>query len=70
MLQAEVLRIVGRGDDVRDLRFGGVERGGLYCKLACIARFDGNRVYLSTPPSPDPLTGTMTMRTMTWEKVT
>ena len=35
-----------------------------------IARFDGNRVYLSTPPSPDPLTGTMTMRTMTWEKVT
>jgi hypothetical protein len=35
-----------------------------------IARFEGDRVYLSTPPSPDPLTGTITTRTMTWEKVT
>ena len=35
-----------------------------------IARFEGNRVYLSTPPSPDPLTGTISTRTMTWEKVT
>jgi len=34
------------------------------------ARFEGsNRVYLSTPPSPDPLTGTMSVRTMTWEKL-
>jgi hypothetical protein len=33
------------------------------------ARFEGNRVYLSTAPSPDPLTGRMTVRTMTWEKV-
>ncbi len=34
-----------------------------------VARFDGDRVYLSTQPSPDPLTGTMSVRTMTWEKV-
>jgi hypothetical protein len=34
-----------------------------------IARFDGNRAYLSTPPSLDPITGTMTVRTMTWEKM-
>ena len=34
-----------------------------------IARFEGNRVYLSTPPSLDPITGTMTVRTMTWEKL-
>jgi hypothetical protein len=33
-----------------------------------IARFEGNRVYLSTTPSVD-LTGTMSTRTMTWEKV-
>ncbi len=33
------------------------------------ARFEGNRIYLSTPPSPDPLTGRMSVRTMTWEKV-
>jgi hypothetical protein len=33
------------------------------------ARFEGSRVYLSTAPSPDPLTGRMTVRTMTWEKV-
>ncbi len=34
-----------------------------------IARFEGNRAYLSTPPSADPITGTMSVRTMTWEKV-
>ena len=35
-----------------------------------IARFEGNdRAYLSTLPSVDPITGTMTVRTMTWEKV-
>ena len=34
-----------------------------------IARFEGNRVYLSTPPSPDPITGAISTRTMTWEKV-
>jgi lipocalin-like protein len=33
------------------------------------ARFEGNRVYLSSPPSPDPVTGRMSVRTMTWEKV-
>jgi hypothetical protein len=33
------------------------------------ARFEGNRVYLSSPPSPDPITGRMSVRTMTWEKV-
>jgi hypothetical protein len=34
-----------------------------------VARFEGNRVYLSTQPSVDPITGTMSMRTMTWEKL-
>jgi hypothetical protein len=34
-----------------------------------VARFEGNRVYLSTPPSVDPITGTMSVRTMTWEKL-
>ena len=34
-----------------------------------VARFDGNRVYLSTVPSLDLITGTMSMRTMTWEKL-
>jgi hypothetical protein len=33
-----------------------------------IAR-DGNRVRLSTPPSPDPLDGVMSIRTITWEKL-
>jgi hypothetical protein len=33
------------------------------------ARFEGNRVYLSTPPSLDPITGTTSVRTMTWEKL-
>ena len=34
-----------------------------------IARFEGNRAYLSTTPSIDPITGVMSVRTMTWEKV-
>lgn len=33
------------------------------------ARFEGNRAYLSTTPSIDPITGVMSVRTMTWEKV-
>jgi Lipocalin-like domain len=34
-----------------------------------VARFEGNRAFLSTLPSIDPITGTMTVRTMEWEKV-
>ena len=34
-----------------------------------LARFEDNRVYLSTPPSLDPITGTTSVRTMTWEKL-
>ncbi len=34
------------------------------------ARFDGNRVLLSTEPSPDVVNGRMSVRTMTWEKLT
>jgi hypothetical protein len=34
-----------------------------------IARFDGNRVQLSTKPSPDLANGRMSVRTMTWEKL-
>jgi hypothetical protein len=34
-----------------------------------IARFEDNRVYLSTPPSLDPITGTTSVRNMTWEKL-
>lgn len=34
-----------------------------------IARFDGKRVHLSTKPSPDPVNGRMSVRTMTWEKM-
>lgn len=34
-----------------------------------IARFDGDRVHLSTKPTPDPVSGLMSVRTMTWEKV-
>lgn len=30
---------------------------------------DGNRVRLSTPPSPDPVDGVMSVRTITWEKL-
>ena len=33
------------------------------------ARFDGERVHLSTEPTPDPVSGKMSVRTMTWEKV-
>jgi hypothetical protein len=35
-----------------------------------IATFDGERVHLSTRPTPDPVTGRMSVRTMTWEKLT
>jgi hypothetical protein len=34
-----------------------------------IAQFDGERVRLSTRPSPDPVNGRMSVRTMTWEKM-
>jgi lipocalin-like protein len=34
-----------------------------------IARFDGERVHLSTKPTPDPVDGRMSVRTMTWEKM-
>jgi hypothetical protein len=34
-----------------------------------IARFDGNRVHLSTRPSPDLASGRMSVRTMTWERL-
>ena len=34
-----------------------------------IARFDGDRVHLSTRPSPDPVNGRMSVRTMVWEKL-
>jgi hypothetical protein len=34
-----------------------------------IATFDGERVHLSTRPTPDPVTGRMSVRTMTWEKL-
>jgi hypothetical protein len=34
-----------------------------------IARFDGNRVHLSTKPSPDLANGRMSARTTTWEKL-
>jgi len=30
---------------------------------------DGDRVRLSTPPSPDPVDGVMSVRTITWEKL-
>ena len=33
------------------------------------ARFDGGRVHLSTEPTPDPVNGAMSVRTMTWEKM-
>ena len=34
-----------------------------------IARFEGDRVHLSTKPTPDPISGRMSVRTMTWEKM-
>jgi len=33
-------------------------------------QFDGDRLHLSTAPSPDPSEGTMSVRHMVWEKVT
>jgi hypothetical protein len=32
-------------------------------------RLEGDRVMLSTKPSPDPVDGTMSVRIMTWEKL-
>ena len=32
-------------------------------------KLDGNRLILSTPQSPDPIDGKMSVRRMTWEKV-
>jgi hypothetical protein len=34
-----------------------------------LARFEGDRVHLSTRPSPDPVNGRMSVRTMVWEKL-
>lgn len=34
-----------------------------------IFRLDGERLRLSTPPSPDPLDGKMSVRTMVWERM-
>lgn len=34
-----------------------------------VFRFEGELLKLSTRPSPDPRTGTISVRTMTWEKV-
>jgi hypothetical protein len=34
-----------------------------------VFRFEGERLKLSTRPSPDPRTGAMSVRTMTWEKL-
>lgn len=33
-----------------------------------LVTFDGERVHLSTKPSPDPIEGKMSVRTMTWER--
>jgi Lipocalin-like domain len=33
------------------------------------ARFEDDRVHLSTKPTPDPVDGRLSVRTMTWEKV-
>jgi hypothetical protein len=35
-----------------------------------IVTFEGEHMHLSTPPSLDPLEGKMSVRTITWEKVT
>jgi hypothetical protein len=32
-------------------------------------KFDGERLMLATAPSPNPFTGQMSVRTLTWEKV-
>jgi hypothetical protein len=34
-----------------------------------IARFEGERVHLSTEPTPDSVDGKLSVRTMTWEKL-
>ena len=34
-----------------------------------IARFEGYRVHLSTEPTPDPVDGRMSVRTITWERM-
>jgi hypothetical protein len=34
-----------------------------------VATFDGDRVHLATRPSPDPVDGRMSVRTMTWQKM-
>ena len=34
-----------------------------------VAKFDGDRVHLSTRPSHDPVNGRMSVRTMTWERL-
>jgi len=38
-------------------------------KQVRVATFDGNRVRLSTRPTPDPVSGRMSVRTITWEKL-
>jgi len=38
-------------------------------KQARIFKFEGNRVSLSTPVSPDPFDGKMSIRSLIWEKV-
>jgi hypothetical protein len=38
-------------------------------KQVRLATFEGNRVRLSTRPTPDPVTGRMSVRTITWEKM-
>jgi hypothetical protein len=38
-------------------------------KQSRIARFEGDRIHLSTKPTPDPVSGRMSVRTMTWEKL-
>ena len=38
-------------------------------KQVRIATFDGNRVSLSTPVSPDPVDGKMSVRSLIWEKL-
>ena len=38
-------------------------------KQVRIFKFEGNKVFLSTPVSPDPFDGKMSVRSMVWEKV-
>jgi Lipocalin-like domain len=38
-------------------------------KQARIFRFEGERLHLTTPPSPDPSGGKMSVRRMVWEKM-